>query len=185
MLVHAVRSLAVARSPARSLARSLAASGFEISAAVVDVRCPRSDRGHEREPRRSRPRSIDRIASAESLKCPPLRQPGKPPCRGAHTCPHKAEDGHDFVIRRSIDRSNRDPARRRDQTLSIPHKKTTGEQVGDRDGRRGRKHGNRFVIDRPTADRSGRWMQSQKIADEISFRHRSIGVRSYATIGCV
>jgi len=47
---------ALSRSLVRLLTRSLAASGFEISAAVVDVRCPRSDRGPgtRREPRRDR-----------------------------------------------------------------------------------------------------------------------------------
>jgi len=76
---------ALSRSLVRLLTRSLAASGFKISAAVVDVRCPRSDRGPGTS--WSRLRSIDRSVSAESSKCPPPRSSGKPPRRGVQ-CAH-------------------------------------------------------------------------------------------------
>lgn len=125
-------SRSLVRLPSRSLVRSLAASGFEISAAVVDVRCPRSDRGPgtRREPRRSRSRSIDRLALAESSSVPHFVDRENPLDEARTTCPHKAaEDGHGFVICLTIDRSNRDPACRRDQTPSIPRE---GERVRGR-----------------------------------------------------
>lgn len=84
MFAHAVRSLAVARSPARSLARREWFRDFSRSRRR-SVPTVRSGARHKREPRRSRPRSIDRIASAESPKCPPPRRPGKSPSsRRAH-----------------------------------------------------------------------------------------------------
>ncbi|TGZ49813.1 hypothetical protein DBV15_06213 [Temnothorax longispinosus] len=93
----------------RSLARSLAASGFEIS--VVDVRCPRLDRGPGA---RERARvkialEIDRSPSIGGITevSPTSVGSGKPPStRCAHTCPHKPVDGDTVSLSadRSIDR---------------------------------------------------------------------------------
>lgn len=73
------------RSPARSLAHREWIRDFSRSRRR-SVPTVRSGARHEREPRQSRLRSIDRLASAESPKCPPPRWSRKPPRRGAHTC---------------------------------------------------------------------------------------------------
>jgi len=104
---HARTSCALSRG------RSLAASRFEISAAVANARCPRSDRGlvtretpSKRPPRWSRSRSVDRIAPAELPKCPPTLSTRKISSSRRvyiHKCTYKVEDGRDIVIRRSIE----------------------------------------------------------------------------------
>lgn len=47
-----------------------------------------------------------------------------------HTSLHETEDELGFVIRRSIDRSNRDPARRRDQSPQHPPQKGENKYRG-------------------------------------------------------
>lgn len=103
---------ALSRALARSLPYSLAANRFKISAAVADVRCPRSDRGAQREkdPRverrvdRARDRSIG--SSARSPKCPFFSSTGKTSFDGAHTCSYEAKDGRGgYPFIQSIDRS--------------------------------------------------------------------------------
>lgn len=101
-----MRSLAVARSFAPLLARSLAASRFEISAAVADARCPRPDRGPgtrgpaRKTPRRSRSRSIDRAGGgvAEVSSTFHLDE------TRARTCQRVAEDALSLSADRSTGR---------------------------------------------------------------------------------
>lgn len=134
-----MRSLVVAHSSARSLARSLAASGFEISVAVVDVRCPRSDRGpgteREREPRQSR-LEIDRSPSIGGIaEVSPTSFAGKTPStRRAHVPRTKPRTGTRFrypPIDQSI--AARSSASPRRSSLSIPREKGR-TSIGHRGG---------------------------------------------------